>query len=390
MTEKLPKGRLRRPKLTEKQRYLIEYLWNDCKMSQVAIAEEIGMTQSTVSHELQKGNVLNWDHLPRQAVMSLSSHARIKYSSARGQYIATQRSIRHGEGSLFTPALKKTIEHWVNDEHWTPEQIASKVQSVDISASTIRNWIRHGMLDVKPYVYRRRKSNKLNKRETEIAEQQARKKEELAYLQEKLRDQNALIPRRISARSESVLTRKQFGHWEIDLVCPAKSDSDDLTHRAVILTLAERKTRYYVCIKLGGRTAQEVVLGMKAFYKEYGNYVRSITADNGSEFRNINFLQYVQKDQKTKVYYAHPSSPQERGTNEYKNRELRRYVPKKTTFSRLTQEELNKITDKINNKPMLKALDGDTPEHRFAKEVVKMNRYRQNYLKKKTAELDNQ
>lgn len=118
MTEKLPKGRLRRPKLTEKQRYLIEYLWNDRKMSQVAIAEEIGMTQSTVSHELQKGNVLNWDHLSRQAVMSLSSHARIKYSSARGQYIATQRSIRHGEGSSFTPALKKTIEHWINDEHW--------------------------------------------------------------------------------------------------------------------------------------------------------------------------------------------------------------------------------------------------------------------------------
>lgn len=59
------------------------------------------------------------------------------------------------------------------------------------------------------------------------------------------------------------------------------------------MTLAERKTRYYVCINLGGRTAQEVVLGMKAFYKEYGNYVRSITADNGSEFRNINFLQRV-------------------------------------------------------------------------------------------------
>lgn len=273
--------------------FLIEYLWNDRKMSQVAIAEEIGMTQSTVSHELQKGNVLNWDHLSRQAVMSLSSHARIKYSSARGQYIATQRSIRHGEGSSFTPALKKTIEHWINEEHWTPEQIASKVQSVDISFSTIRNWIKQSMLDVKPYVYRRRKSNELNKRETEIAEQQARKKEELAFLQEKLRDQNALIPRRISARSESVLTRKQFGHWGIDLVCPAKIDSDDLTHRAVILTLAERKTRYYVCIKLGGRTAQEVVLGMKAFYKEYGNYVRSITADNGSEFRNINFLQRV-------------------------------------------------------------------------------------------------
>ncbi|MCK8627052.1 IS30 family transposase [Fructobacillus sp. M131] len=124
--------------------------------------------------------------------------------------------------------------------------------------------------------------------------------------------------------------------------------------------------------------------------KEYGNYVRSITADNGSEFRNINFLEYVQKDQKTKVYYAHPSSPQERGTNEYKNRELRRYVPKKTTFNKLTQEELTMIMDKINRKPMLKALDGDTPKQRFEKEVVKMNRYRRNYLKKKTADLDNE
>lgn len=389
MTEKLPEGRLRRPKLNEKQRFLIEYLWNEQKMSQVAIAEEIGCTQSSISHELRRGNVLNWDHLSRQAMMKLSSHARIKYSAVRGQYIATQRSIRHGEGSSFTPALKKTIEHWVNEEHWTPEQIASKIQSVDISASTIRNWARQGLLSLKPYIYHRRRSNKLNKREAEIAEQRAKKKEDLARMQEALKEQNALIPRKISARSESAHTRKQFGHWEIDLVCPAKVESDDLSHRAVILTLAERKTRFYVCIKLSGRTAQEVVLGMQSFYNQYGDYVRSFTADNGSEFRNIHFLQYVQKDKKAKVYYANPSSPHERGTNEYKNRELRRYIPKKTTFSHVSQEHLNTITEKINSKPMLQALDGDTPKRRFQQEMVKMDRYRRNYLKKKTNNLNN-
>lgn len=57
----------------------------------------------------------------------------------------------------------------------------------------------------------------------------------------------------------------------------------------------------------------------RLFYERYGKAVRTITADNGSEFISWDFLEYVQKELKIKLYYATPSSPQQRGSNENRN-----------------------------------------------------------------------
>lgn len=95
------------------------------------------------------------------------------------------------------------------------------------------------------------------------------------------------------------------------------------------------------------------------------------------------FLEVVQQEYKTKIYYATPSSPQERGTNEYKNRELRVFIPKKTTFRTIKQKDLEVIADKINRKPMRIALQGSTPYERFNKEYRNMERYKERYIKQK-------
>ena len=65
------------------------------------------------------------------------------------------------------------------------------------------------------------------------------------------------------------------------------------------------------------------------------------------------------------------------------NRELRVFIPKKTTFRTIKQKDLEVIADKINRKPMRIALQGSTPYERFNKEYRNMERYKERYIKQK-------
>ncbi|CUW11038.1 Mobile element protein [Leuconostoc gelidum subsp. gasicomitatum] len=81
----------------------------------------------------------------------MNIHARIKYSAQSGQYIATKKRFRMGQGILLTPELKELIEHWITVEHWASEQIAGNVQDVELSSSTIRDWSKRGLIDIRTH-----------------------------------------------------------------------------------------------------------------------------------------------------------------------------------------------------------------------------------------------
>ncbi|MGH7237154.1 MAG: IS30 family transposase [Candidatus Saccharimonadales bacterium] len=51
------------------------------------------------------------------------------------------------------------------------------------------------------------------------------------------------------------------------------------------------------------------------------------------------------------VYFADPYCSWQRGTNENTNSLVRRYLPKRTDFTGLTQHELDDIVEEINNRP---------------------------------------
>lgn len=132
-------------------------------------------------------------------------------------------------------------------------------------------------------------------------------------------------------------TRKQFGHWEMDLVMPSKMNNQRYQDTTAIMTLNERKTRLTALILVRSKNASDMIEAFKLFYKRYGKAVRTITADNGSEFISWDFLEYVQRQCKIKLYYATPSSPQQRGTNENRNGKLRDWYPKGTSFKDVKQ-----------------------------------------------------
>ena len=81
---------------------------------------------------------------------------------------------------------------------------------------------------------------------------------------------------------------------------------------------------------------------------------KTITVDNGSEFADAEGLQRSiinEGEKRTKVYYCHPYSSWERGTNEVTNKMIRRKIPKGTNFDDRTEEEVESIENWINGYP---------------------------------------
>ncbi|EGF35701.1 putative transposase [Lactobacillus helveticus MTCC 5463] len=72
---------------------------------------------------------------------------------------------------------------------------------------------------------------------------------------------------------------------------------------------------------------------------------RTITFDNGSEFASLNQVQG------TEIYFAHPYSPWERGTNENVNGQLREFFPKGHSFKNLSLVDLQLVQDTLNPRP---------------------------------------
>ncbi|MGR8808796.1 IS30 family transposase [Leuconostoc citreum] len=384
--DKPNKPRQRQARLNENQRYLIEDLWNNQHMTQSDIGRRLGYSASVISRELQRGNTLDFSNLDRRTLLNMDIHARIKYSAQRGEYIAIKKRFRIGQGLLLTPQLRELLEHWVNDEHWTPEQIAYSIKDVEVSSSTIRSWAKRGLIHIKTHQYHRHNGSK---KEIEVAKTQRAREKELARLRDKLKQDGELVRHSIYDRSKAIENRKQFGHWEMDLVLPKKMNNGEYRDTTAIMTLIERKTRYYVLVKVKSKSANDMIPAFEYFYKHYGKAVRSVTADNGSEFISWAFLEYVQKELKTKIYYCTPSSPQQRGSNENRNGKLRDWYPKGTSFRNVKQSQLDEVMMKMNALPLLQALSGKRAMDEFDKEYKIMQRYRRAYEKRKQKATEN-
>ena len=149
----------------------------------------------------------------------------------------------------------------------------------------------------------------------------------------------------IEERGDEVNKRTAFGHWEIDTVVGKKESS-------VLLSLDKRLTRKRHLVKIPSRSSDAVRVGLEKIAKLYGEsfetVFKSVTGDNnGSEF--VDLGRYLPKS--TKVYYAHPYSSYERGTNEKKNSLVRRFFPKGKSLDNITDEQVAFVESWINNLP---------------------------------------
>ena len=103
----------------------------------------------------------------------------------------------------------------------------------------------------------------------------------------------------------------------------------------------------------------------KLIRNELKPILKSITFDNGSEFYAVKNLE----DKIIKIYFAHSYSAWERGTNENYNGIVRRFIPKGKDMTQFSQDDLNRIANRINDLPR-KILNYQTPKEAFAQELL--------------------
>ncbi len=160
----------------------------------------------------------------------------------------------------------------------------------------------------------------------------------------------------IAERPAEVEDRRDFGHWEGDLVLG--------TNNSAIATLVERTTRYTEIVKLDGHKSTAVVDAVSAHMQQMKPAVLvTLTWDQGKEMAEHKRLR---AETGVPIYFCDPKSPWQRGTNENTNGLLRQYFPKRIAdFSDFSQHDYDRVAAELNARPR-KILDYRTPAEAIA------------------------
>lgn len=306
-------------KLTLKERVIIETLLNQNK-SQSYIAKTLSRSRSTISRELKK-----WGKNYREEYT-----AEFALWDAKNAYLN-----KRNRDKISTHQKLRTYVYRGLLNQWTPEQISGRIK-IDFPKDEIMT-ISHEAIYRHIYL---RPQGALNKKLIKLL---VRKKTRRRAMKKKRGGGSKIINQvSIDNRPEHIDLREEVGHWEGDLII-------GVGHKSAIGTIVERKSRYTIIVKLKARNASEIA---KMFSNKLNQldsiFKKSMTYDNGMEMAKHEII-----SQKTgmKIYFAHPYSSWERGTNENTNGLIRRYFPKGTDFNKISEKMLLKIQHKLNNRP---------------------------------------
>lgn len=321
--------------ITERQRYEIELLLRE-KYSKPRIAETLGIKYNTLYKEIARGTVEQMDSLLAVHEVYKADYAQMVYersTSNRG------RNLKIGSDHR----LAAYIETMIREKKYSPEALVREMENsglhfdTTLCPKTIYNYLDMGLflhVDNSDLPYKKPGKKK--------------KKEEKSTV-----SLNNRKGRSIEERPKSILDREEYGHWEMDTVVSAKD-----TGLSCLLVLSERMDREEIIMKIRNKKSSTVVRALNRLEKQYGSKAfrekfKTITCDNGVEFLDAKGIEKscITKQQRTTVYYCHPYSSYERGTNENINRMIRRFFPKGTNFDDVTPAQVSFVQDWINNYP---------------------------------------
>lgn len=157
----------------------------------------------------------------------------------------------------------------------------------------------------------------------------------------------------IDERPKIIDERNRIGDWEIDTIIGKQQ-------KQAVVSIVEHFSKKTILKKFFAKTASAVatVDSLKSYS---GSLVLSITADNGSEFA---YHEKISKELNTDFYFAHPYSSWERGLNENTNGLVRQYLEKGSSFTDITDIDLEAVMNALNNRPR-KSLGYSTPNEIF-------------------------
>ncbi len=322
--------------LTYTQRLQLEYYFNQ-KLTRQQIADIMHIGIATVYREFRRGKYEYKKYVGIDYVGESQYKTEIRYSADIAQTKYDIGKTTHG------PQLKigndfefvRYVEKRIIRDHISPCAVCGEIKRLKlfkttISKTTMYRYIEQGIF--------------MNLTMSDLPVGLRRKK------YRKVKAKRPPKGTSIEKRPNEIAKRDTFGHWEMDCVIGKQ------TTKNVLLVLTERLTRYEIIYKMPNKKADSVVHCINKLEYKYGKYFRkvfkSITVDNGSEFSNFEGLERsIYNGKRTNVYYCHPYTSCERGSNERINRDIRRLLPKGTNFTTYTDEQIQAVQDWINDYP---------------------------------------
>jgi IS30 family transposase len=304
--------------LTQEQRYQI-YTLMKAEHNQTEIARLINVHKSTISRELRRNRGMK-GYRPKQA-QQFSLNRRKK----------TKCRIETSTWTLIETLVRKD---------WSPEQASGWLKK-NYGLQISHEWIyQHILMD-------KQAGGDLH---CHLRCQKKRRKRYGSY------DRRGRLKNRISIDERPVIvdTRQRLGDWEVDTIIGKG-------HHQAIVSLTERKARLALLRKVERKTSQAVADAVIELLKTLPAQIHTITADNGKEFADH---ERIARDLCTNIYFAHPYSSWERATNENMNGLIRQYFPKKHNFATITENEMEFVMERLNNRPR-KCLGFRTPNQVF-------------------------
>lgn len=165
----------------------------------------------------------------------------------------------------------------------------------------------------------------------------------------------------IEQRPMEAASREVFGYWEGDLVKGRRIASEP-----ALLTLTERKTRFEYIIKIDNYHANTCHQAVQQLVDTNPKVFKTLTFDNGSEFAELNQLT------NTAVYFAHPYSPWERGSNEQANGQIRESIPKGKSLHDYSASFIGEIQDALNQR-LRRRLGYRSAQNCYEQEILALN-----------------
>jgi transposase, IS30 family len=275
------------------------------KYSLRAIARALGRGHNTISYEIRMNSTLGiYD--PRKA----DAKARV-----RKRYRKLEWSKINKSPTLMTFVVEKL------EAHWNPDEIAGYLKRTKeapyVSKTAIYEWLRTSRGErYCEQLYSRRKRVKKRKPKAK----------------------RVVIPNRVGIAERSVGAdhRTRGGHWERDTVLGRKGTPGG------VATAQERRVRFITAQKVGSMRPVEHLAADRTLFEEVKTL--SVTRDNGIENREHEALGIPS-------FFCTPYSSWQKGGIENANKMLRRYFPKGTDFSEVSQDEVDRAVQLINEKP---------------------------------------
>lgn len=278
--------------------------------SQRKVASELGFNQSSVSRELSRN--------ARERDSYHAIHADIR---ARKQRKYSKLAYRKIENDL---SLAMRIEQRLHPLV-SPEVVAHEE---NVTHATIYSWLYRSRSDLLARLPQRGKKRRRYGSKREAKQGWTR------------------LVRAIDERPAIIEQRIRVGDFEGDTV---------RGRNGALLTLTDRASRYEVAVKIPGEYCDPVHAAISA--RRAKLHAQSFTFDRGSCF---SLWRMIEHDTAAPVYFAHPRSPWERGTNENANGRLRRIFRKRFNFATVRQRDVDAVVWLMNHTKR-KCLNWRTP-----------------------------